>query len=203
MQDTLTEAIRRLKRHADALLAARVLTAPGDDFAGEIEHSLRIQSAADDVVRAVVHHARERGATWQTVGDALGVSRQAAFQRYGKPIDPRTGDPMNTTPLSDAADLARSVIQDLVGGRWERVAERFDPAMRENLSEDALAAAWAQIVATSGAFESRGDPVVARAGDVTVTNTPLAMEADDYTARIAFRDDRTVAGLYILSDPTP
>lgn len=110
---------------------------------------------------------------------------------------------MNTTPLSDAADLARSVIQDLIDGQWGQVAGQFDSAMRENLSEDGLAAAWAYIVATSGAFESQGDPVAVRADDVTVTNTPLAMEAGDYTARIAFRDDRTIAGLYILNDPHP
>jgi hypothetical protein len=202
MQDDLTIATRDLKRHADELLASRVLTT-GDDSSAAIGYALRIQSAADDVVRAVVQQARERGATWQTIGDALGVSRQAAFQRYGKPIDPRTGEPMNTTPLDDAAQLARSVVDDLAAGRWERVTERFDPTMRDGLSEDALAAAWAQIVGTSGAFEGQDDPVVTRAGDLTVTNTPLSMEAGDYTARIAFRDDRTIAGLHILSEPAP
>ena len=191
-----------LKRHADAFLAARVLT-DGDDFAGAIGHALKIQLAADDVVRAVVQQARERGATWQTIGDALGVSRQAAFQRYGKPIDPRTGELMNTTPLTGAADMARSVIDNLAGGRWELITAQFDPTMRDGLSEDALAAAWSQIVGMSGSFESQGEPVVTRASDVTVTNTPLSMEAGDYTARIAFRDDRTIAGLHILPEQTP
>ncbi|WP_382304428.1 DUF3887 domain-containing protein [Herbiconiux sp. UC225_62] len=195
-------AIRELKRHSDELLASRVLS-DSDEPAGAIRYALQIQAAADDVVRAVVQQARERGVTWQTIGDALGVSRQAAFQRYGKPIDPRTGEPMNTTPLSDAAVLARSVVDDLAAGRWELVTERFDGAMRDGLSEDSLAAAWAQIVGTSGAFESQGNPVVTRAGDITVTNTPLSMEAGDYTARIAFRDDGTIAGLHILSEPTP
>jgi len=200
MQVNVTDAVRELKRHADALLAARVLTEPGDEIAGAIEHSLRIQSAAEDVVRAVVQQARDHGASWQTIGDALGVSRQAAFQRYGKPVDPRTGEAMNTTPMDGAAELAGSVIQDLANCRWGLVAERFDAVMRETLSEDALAAAWVQIVGTSGAFEGQGDPVVTRAGDVTVTNTLLSMEAADYTARIAFRDDRTIAGLHILQE---
>ena len=70
--------------------------------------------------------------------------------------------------------------------------------MRDGLSEDALAAAWAQIIGLSGAFERHGEPEVARAGDVTITNTPLALEAGDYVARISFRDDRTIAGLHIL-----
>lgn len=202
MQSNLTDAMQQLKQHSDAFLAARVLT-DGTDFTGAIGHALKIQSAADEVVRAVVQQARERGATWQAVGDALGVSRQAAFQRYGKPIDPRTGEPMNTTPLTDAAELARSVVEDLVNGRWALVTERFDPTMRDGLSEEALAAAWSQIVGLSGAFERHGEPVVARAGDVTMTNTLLAMEAGDYTARISFRDDRSIAGLFILPEQTP
>ncbi|WP_433702067.1 DUF3887 domain-containing protein [Nocardiopsis sp. CA-288880] len=186
----------------DAFLASRVLT-KDDDWADAIGRAVGMQAAADDVVRAVVQRARQNGATWQVIGDALGVSRQAAFQRYGKPIDPRTGEPMNTTPLPGAAELAASVIGDLAAGQWTRVTEQFDPAMRDGLSEDALAAAWAQIVGLSGALEGRGEPEVARAGDVTVTNTPLSFEAGDYTARIAFRDDRAIAGLHILEGKTP
>jgi len=203
MQDNVTSAMQELKGRTDSFLASRVLTSSDSAVVDAIGYSLRIQSAADDVVRAVVQQAREHGVTWQTIGDALGVTRQAAFQRYGKPIDPRTGEPMNTTPLDGAAELARSVVQDLAAGRWELVTELFDPTMRDGLSEDALAAAWAQIVGASGAFESLGEAVVARTGDVTVTNTPLSMEAGDYTARIAFRDDRTIAGLHILAEPTP
>lgn len=105
---------------------------------------------------------------------------------------------MNTTPLSGAAELAASTIEDLASGQWARVTEQFDPTMRDGLPEDALAAAWAQIVGLSGAFERLGEPEVTRAGDVTITNTPLSFEAGDYTARIAFRDDRTIAGLHIL-----
>lgn len=181
----------------DALLAARVL-ANSDDWTASIGRAVSIQTAAEDVTRAVVGQARQEGATWQAVGDALGVSRQAAFQRYGKPTDPRTGEPMTSAPLPGAAELAVAIIDDLVSGRWVSIAEQFDPAMRDGLSEDALAAAWTQVVGLSGALESHGEPEVLRAGDVTVTNTALWMEAGDYTARIAFRDDRTIAGLHIL-----
>ncbi|MEV0388058.1 DUF3887 domain-containing protein [Nonomuraea sp. NPDC050643] len=185
----------------EAFLASRVLTR-SDDWADSIGRAVSMQAAADDVVRAVVQQARQNGATWQVIGDALGVSRQAAFQRYGKPIDPRTGEPMNTTPLPGVAELAASVIEGLASGQWTRVTEQFDPSMRDGLSEDALAAAWAQIVGLSGAFEGHGEPEVTRAGDVTITNTPLALEAGDYTVRIAFRDDRTIAGLHILERQT-
>lgn len=202
MQEDLTDALRALQTHTDALLASRILTAT-NDWAAPIGHAVSMQTAAEGVVRAVVQQARQNGATWQAIGDALGVSRQAAFQRYGKPIDPRTGKAMNNTPLPGTAELATSVIEDLAAGHWARVTEQFDPTMRDGLSEDALAAAWAQIVGLTGAYEGRGEPEVARADEVTVTNTRISFEAGDYTARITFRDDRSIAGLHILEKQTP
>ncbi|ALE82819.1 hypothetical protein XF36_06310 [Pseudonocardia sp. HH130629-09] len=186
----------------DALLAARVLTADGDR-AASIARALEVRSAAEDIVRVVVHEARETGATWQSIGDALGVTRQAAFQRYGRPLDPRTGEPMNTDPLPEAADLAVTTVEDLATGRFSQVVGRFDTTMREGLSEESLAAAWSQILGLSGTYETHGVPEIARAGDVTVTDTQLCMEAGDYTARISYRDDRSIAGLFILPKDTP
>lgn len=38
-----------------------------------------------DQIRTVVAEARGEGKSWQAIGDALGVSRQAAAQMYGVP----------------------------------------------------------------------------------------------------------------------
>ena len=43
-------------------------------------------SAADDELRAAVVSARAAGDTWDVIGVALGTSRQAAYQRFGKSI---------------------------------------------------------------------------------------------------------------------
>ncbi len=105
---------------------------------------------------------------------------------------------MNTTPLTEAGELAVTVIENLAVGRWSLVIEQFDQTMRDGLSEEALAAAWAQVVGLSGGYEGHGEPVAARAADLTITNMKLLLEGGDYTARITFRDDRTMAGLHIL-----
>lgn len=36
-------------------------------------------------MRETVAAARANGETWQTIADALGISRQAAWERFGKP----------------------------------------------------------------------------------------------------------------------
>lgn len=197
MQEKLTDALAELTARSERLLLAPVLGDPADATRLVIG-ALAVRESAERVVIAAVHQARRDGTSWQAIGDALGVTRQAAFQRYGKPVDPRTGAPMNTTPLSNAATLAATVIDDLAAGRWDDVTTRFDPTMRDGLPASALAGAWAQIVGLAGAYESHGEPQASRAADISVTNTPLAFEAGDYVARIAFRDDETIAGLHIL-----
>lgn len=106
---------------------------------------------------------------------------------------------MTTSPLPEADELARTVINDLDHARWADVTARFDATMRDGLTEEGLAEAWAHIAGLAGAYEGHGDTDTVRAGDFTTTNTPLSFEAGDFVARITFRDDRTLAGLYILS----
>jgi Protein of unknown function (DUF3887) len=76
---------------------------------------------------------------------------------------------------------------------------RFDDTMRAGLTEEGRAEAWAYLAWMAGSVESHGDTEVVRAGDFTITNTPLTFEAGDFLARVTFRDDRAIAGLYILN----
>lgn len=96
--------------------AAPVLS--GDmDYLGMLRASIDAQSQASTLVSLAVERAREDGFSWRDIGDVLGVTRQAAFQRFGKPTDPRTGEPMNTTPLPEATQLAGAIIDALSRAR--------------------------------------------------------------------------------------
>ena len=57
------------------------------------------------------------GHIWQEIGDALGTSRQAAFQRFGRPVDPRTGVPMSENLLPGADRRALEVLDAWMSGR--------------------------------------------------------------------------------------
>ena len=109
---------------------------------------------------------------------------------------------MNTKPIPEADELARAVIDDLSHARWADVSARFDAVMRAGLSEEGLAEGWAHIAGLAGAYEGHGVTDATRASDFTITNTPLSFEAGDFVARITFRDDRTIAGLYLLNPDT-
>lgn len=189
---------QRLHQQIGRILAAPILRGE-DDPLQRVQDAREIQRGAEGLMTAAVEQARAAGRTWQEIGDVLGVSRQAAFQKYGKPIDPRSGDIMDTRPLPEATELARAIIDDHARGRWADITARFDDTMRAGLTEEGLAEAWTYLAGLAGAYESRGDTEVVRAGDFTITNTPLSFEAGDFVARITFRDDRSIAGLYILN----
>ncbi|HEY5320972.1 MAG TPA: DUF3887 domain-containing protein, partial [Galbitalea sp.] len=162
MPDVFFTTVNQLHRDIGAILAAPVLSTD-DDPLSPLRASIEVQSQAVALVAAAVEQARATGQTWQDIGDVLGVSRQAAFQRFGKPIDPRTGETMNTTPLPEAVSLAETIIEALAHGRWDDVTGRFDTQMRDALTGDGLAAAWAQVVGMAGAFEHHGETEAARA----------------------------------------
>jgi hypothetical protein len=49
----------------------------------------RMRAVADEALLLCASRARAAGHTWQEIGDALGTSRQAAFQRFGRPVHPQ------------------------------------------------------------------------------------------------------------------
>lgn len=49
----------------------------------DVARALGNLDAAESRMRHSVARAREEGATWAEVGEALGVTRQAAQQRFG------------------------------------------------------------------------------------------------------------------------
>ena len=196
--DPLAEATAELARAVQGL-ADRADDDRADPLAG-IRHALDVRRQADLVLAAAVDTARAAGRTWAQVGDVLGTSRQAAFQRFGHPVDPRTGRTMDRTTLEHADARALELFTALADGRWEDAGRGFDATMAEALPTAKIADTWAAVVSMVGAYERAGEPFVRRQGDFTVVDVPLAFEAGDMTGRVSFRADGAVAGLFVL-DP--
>ncbi|UAJ79356.1 DUF3887 domain-containing protein [Leifsonia sp. ZF2019] len=165
-----------------------------------VAHAVALRADADAALAALVDAARAAGATWQDLGRTLGTSRQAAFQRFGHPVDPRTGEPMDTTPLAGADALATEIFGELAAGRYDAVVARFDERMAEGLDAAGLGAVWAQIASAVGAFDAADEPVARRMGDLTVVDVPLRFEAGEMVGRVSLHPDRRVGGLFVL-DP--
>ena len=189
-----------------AIGAARVALddVPPDDALtplGAVSVVRSLARVVEDGMREAVQAARQAGHTWAELGDLLGTTRQAAFQRFGRPLDPRTGAPMADTILPDAAGRAASLLADVTEQRWEQARAGFDQRMSEALDAHALASAWAQVIGTIGGYEGMGEPAAHQAGDYTVVDVALRFEAGEMTARVSFSGTGQVAGLFFLDKP--
>jgi hypothetical protein len=159
----------------------------------------RMRALADEALQHCVERARAAGHTWQEIGDALGTSRQAAFQRFGKPVNPRTGALMTENLLPDAEQRALEVLEAWMSGRDEELVARFDDTMRAQLPPERLAQTLPQLAGIVGAYESCGDPIVRPFGEHTVVNVPMEFEGGPMTGRVVFDRDGRIAGLFVLN----
>lgn len=72
-------AVRRMIRAAGRHVGGR------DEF--ELAELAELRDELDDVIQLAVTSQRTQGKTRQQIGDALGVRRQSAQERYGAPAD--------------------------------------------------------------------------------------------------------------------
>lgn len=186
---------------ADVHSAAGRLAAAMDPGAGSplaaVAAARELSAAAAAALQASVDRARAAGHSWKEIGDVLDTSRQAAFQRFGRPVDPRTGEPMNRTVLPGAGDRAAEIFSHLAAGRWEAAGADFGERMRERVDAVRLAAGWAHTSGLIGQFERMGEPFARSDGEHTIVDIPLFFEAGDANGRVTFDHDGRVVGLFI------
>jgi ATP-dependent Clp protease ATP-binding subunit ClpA len=66
-------------------VARRAAGSPLDQIEAALAVSDELQSGADDLVGHIVTQARQAGCSWTEIGERLGVSKQAARQRFTRP----------------------------------------------------------------------------------------------------------------------
>jgi len=207
IDDVATEELVERLRKISSLVAAELAAADEPDApGGDVTHSLAavcsLQSLTDDILARLVAAARRRRITWQAIGDALGTSRQAAFQRFGNPTDPRTGKPMKKPTESElraAVEKAEAFLDAIENHDWQKANELAGPRAGWQLDAERLADAWGQVVALGGELERRGTPTpLSLAGGVVVVEEPLHMEAADLVARVSYNRDGDMVGLWFL-----
>jgi hypothetical protein len=163
-----------------------------------------LSAAAETALQAAVDRARAAGQSWRDIGEVLGTTRQAAFQRFGHPIDPRTGGPMSREIPPDAADRAVAIFDWHNQGRWQEILDELDDAMRARHDPARLSSGWAGLAGMFGRLERTGEPFARRAGDDTVVDVPLHFEAGDAKGIVRFSGDGRIAGMAIRpASPAP
>jgi hypothetical protein len=78
----LSQAARELSDRARSLVPTTSDSyARGGEF---VEHAAGLVAAAQYVLERAVIYERERGRSWETIGEALGITRQSAHERFAE-----------------------------------------------------------------------------------------------------------------------
>jgi hypothetical protein len=156
-----------------------------------------LATVANAAMQTAVDRARAAGHSWKEIGDVLETTRQAAFQRFGRPVDPRTGEPMSRTALAGAAERAIAIFANIAASQWEAARADFGPKMLEGLSASRLGDGWVRTAGLIGRYEGMGEPFTHPLGEQTIVDIPLHFEAGAATGRVTFDSDGKVVGLFI------
>ena len=112
---------------------------------------------AVDLARArledAVHSARAQGRSWNEIGTLLGMSRQAAFKRFGRPADPRNGDPMTTRTITGLIEATEATFRLIADGSHDELQARLNPRVREQLTPQLIGDTWVVALGMVGELE--------------------------------------------------
>jgi hypothetical protein len=186
----------RIMGVAGQLAAELTQTGAGSPLAA-MASARELATAANAALQTAVDRARAAGYSWKEIGDVLETTRQAAFQRFGRPVDPRTGEPMTRAALPGAAERAIAIFADIAAGKWDAARADFGPQMLEAVSAEQLADVWAQMASMFGRYENMGEPFTHPLGKYTIVDIPLISEAGEATGQVTFDAEGKVAGLFI------
>ncbi len=174
------------------------LTADGrHEYLDAVAAARELAAASEAALQQAVDEARAAGHSWREVGNVLGTSRQAAFQRFGRPVDPRTGLAMTRTLPPDAADRAVAIFAWHDEGRWADITGELDDTMRGLHSPQLLARGWATMASLYGRLERIGAPYPRPGSEDAVVIVPLIFEAGEARGMVRFGADGRIAGMAI------
>ena len=172
---------------------------------------------ARDQLGAAVRDARRNGQTWAEVGEALGMSRQAAFKRFGAVTNPADGRTTTgaTVSIEKIRNLTEQVFGHISNGEYERIESLLHPDVRQELTPSLIAETWQRVLGEVGKKESFSDThVVMPAGEridedervlgTVVGVTTVNCEAGEVMGRVAVDEQSRIVGLLIVSpDQSP
>ncbi|MBT2482365.1 DUF3887 domain-containing protein [Streptomyces sp. ISL-94] len=99
--------------------------------------------------------------------------------------------------------LALDTLAEVIQGSFTAVSSRFDEAMQQKVSPEALEQSWKSYQAEFGRYQSHGDPQQVASGSGTVVNVPLRMAKQPGEFRVTFNESGRITGLYFLRTGVP
>jgi hypothetical protein len=108
-----------------------------------------------------------------------------------------------STVVSQLEARATQIVNSLVAGDFAGVMAQADSNMNTSANQASLQSAWTGFAQVMGDFQSIGQPTAVTCGSQTVEQVPVQFANGSGNVQIAFNQDGTLAGLFILPIATP
>ena len=182
------------------------LSRPGDEVM-MIRRADELVERSHERLNEWVSSARAHGVSWQAIGDALGVSRQAAFQRF----DVKNERETTAEHTIDLLDRTHEVFRRLDAGDYAAVRTHMTYTCARALSKRRLMSVWNQVLRDTGRLEACVDATVQTADGSTtlsklanrhlssgaIVQVTLRHEAGEWMGRVAYNGSGKITGILI------
>ncbi|MFK4789510.1 hypothetical protein [Microbacterium sp. ZW T5_56] len=174
-----------------------------------IQHADELVRRSRERLQELVSIARTHDVSWQEIGDTLGVSRQAAFKRFGS----RNEGEMMTASVTDLSDRTSEVFAHLDAGDYEAVRAHMTYACSRALSRRKLMGVWEQVRSESGRLDACVDATTQTPDGSTalgklanrhlstgaIVQVTLQHEAGEWIGRVAYNGTGKITGILIAA----
>lgn len=172
-----------------------------------IRHAEELVRRSRQRLQELVSTARSHGVSWQEIGGTLGVSRQAAFKRFGA----RDESDMMAAPITDLVDRTSAVFAQLDAGDYEAVQAHMTYTCARALTKRKLMGVWDQVRSDTGRLEACVDATVQTPDGSTplirlanrhlstgaIVQVTLRHEAGEWIGRVAYNGSGKITGILI------
>lgn len=201
-----------LRELAAMVEGAQAVGIPVDDSTAIRQADQLVRRSQARLIDLVVA-ARAAGVSWQAIGDALDVSRQAAFKRFGGAVTHPQKEMEMAEQVIDLMDRTRAVFECLDAGDYEAVRTQMTYACARTLGKRKLQGVWNEVITETGRLESSSDLTVQTpdgtnalskfanrvlANGAVVQGT-LRHEAGEWIGRVAYNGSGKITGLVIAA----
>jgi len=160
---------------------------------------------------AAVQEARAQGRTWAEIGEELNMTRQAAFKRFGRPVDPSTGEGLPRRGVADVAAITERVFTLIAAADYAELGKILHPLAARELTPAVIAPVWRSVLTEIGALQGfSGARVELPSGEeigsdeqvigVVICEITLECEAGIVLGRVAVDEQALVTGILVFPE---
>lgn len=167
-----------------------------------------VSQARLDLARAVTA-ARAEGRTWADIGKELNMTRQAAFKRFGEPVDPESGEQIVPRSIRGLSERTEEVFALIAAGDYDGLELLMHPQAARELPAPVIADTWRAVLSEVGNLGSCTETRLELPGGAPLDEddriigtvigaTVLDCEAGRVRGRVAFDEESRVVGLLLV-----